>query len=245
MQLVPGGRHCDSCVKTVVDLSNFTDAQLIDFFSRKSSAGACCRLRGDQINRTMQKPPRRALRTVIWQRAAALLLAAHVLVTDSVAQTTKRVQQTVRPAGKAQKPAQRYLNGRIAGMGSHTAQWKYGTIALQIGDSGIVHVTPDSNLRFEIPLPRSFTSGVIRWAMQEVAGGMILDDSVLVDATVIASGIELQWQSPTLMPASVITAPRYTHSYGGAAVPSFERGTTVKKPSVFTRLFGRRHKSRQ
>jgi hypothetical protein len=243
MQPVSGGRRCDSCAKTVVDLSSYTDAQLIDFFSRKRSAGACCRLRDDQLNRTMQEPPQRNIRSVIWQRAAALLLAAQVFVTESVAQRTKKVHQTVRMAGKGQKPAQRYLKGQILGMSAHTKQWQYAAIALQLGDTGVIHVTPDSNLHFKIPLPQGFKEGTIRWAMQEIGGGTILDDSVVVDAAVVAAGIELEWQAPAIMPVSTVSAPARPNTYGGAPVSHFEREPAPKRPSVFTRLFGRRYKN--
>ena len=46
------GRHCDSCQKTVVDLSNFTDKELIEFF-KKATGKICGRLNPYQIDRPM------------------------------------------------------------------------------------------------------------------------------------------------------------------------------------------------
>jgi hypothetical protein len=44
------GRHCDSCQKTVVDFSNFTDKELIEFF-KKATGKICGRLNPYQVNR--------------------------------------------------------------------------------------------------------------------------------------------------------------------------------------------------
>jgi hypothetical protein len=46
------GRYCDSCNKTVVDFSNFTDKELVDFF--KNATGEICgRVSSTQCNRLM------------------------------------------------------------------------------------------------------------------------------------------------------------------------------------------------
>lgn len=46
------GRHCDNCQKTVVDFSNFTDKELIEFF-KKATGKICGRLNPYQVNRPM------------------------------------------------------------------------------------------------------------------------------------------------------------------------------------------------
>jgi hypothetical protein len=46
------GRHCDSCQKTVVDFSNFTDKELVEFF-KKATGKICGRLNPYQIDRPM------------------------------------------------------------------------------------------------------------------------------------------------------------------------------------------------
>ncbi len=46
------GRHCNSCNKTVIDFSLFTDKQLVDFFS-KVTGSVCGRLTNFQTNRQL------------------------------------------------------------------------------------------------------------------------------------------------------------------------------------------------
>ncbi|HTB07758.1 MAG TPA: carboxypeptidase-like regulatory domain-containing protein [Bacteroidia bacterium] len=46
------GRHCHSCKKTVVDFSNFTDKELMEFF-KKATGKICGRLNPYQIDRPM------------------------------------------------------------------------------------------------------------------------------------------------------------------------------------------------
>jgi hypothetical protein len=52
------GRFCASCSKTVVDLSSFSDAELIKFFQNKTDR-VCGRLKQDQVNRTLILPSER------------------------------------------------------------------------------------------------------------------------------------------------------------------------------------------
>lgn len=46
------GRHCDSCQKTVVDFSNYTDKELVEFF-KKTQGEVCGRISSYQFNRPM------------------------------------------------------------------------------------------------------------------------------------------------------------------------------------------------
>ncbi|HTB07757.1 MAG TPA: carboxypeptidase-like regulatory domain-containing protein [Bacteroidia bacterium] len=46
------GRHCSSCQKTVVDFSNFTDKELVEFF-KKPQGEVCGRISSYQHNRSM------------------------------------------------------------------------------------------------------------------------------------------------------------------------------------------------
>ena len=46
------GKHCNSCQKTVVDFSNFTDKELVEFF-KKAQGEVCGRISSYQCNRPM------------------------------------------------------------------------------------------------------------------------------------------------------------------------------------------------
>jgi hypothetical protein len=69
------GRLCASCCKTVVDLSNFSDAELIKFFQNKTER-ICGRLRRDQVNRALIVPLPPKQRLGLSKLAASLLLIA-------------------------------------------------------------------------------------------------------------------------------------------------------------------------
>jgi hypothetical protein len=49
------GRHCQSCQKTVVDFTDMTDAELINFFA-KQKINTCGRFTGDQLQRDILLP---------------------------------------------------------------------------------------------------------------------------------------------------------------------------------------------
>jgi len=52
MSPVDGGRHCESCCKTVVDFSQMKDAEIINYLATKNNT--CGRFTGDQLPRINQ-----------------------------------------------------------------------------------------------------------------------------------------------------------------------------------------------
>jgi hypothetical protein len=46
------GRFCDSCNKSVIDFTHFSDQQLADFF-KKAKGNVCGKLRNDQLNKSL------------------------------------------------------------------------------------------------------------------------------------------------------------------------------------------------
>jgi hypothetical protein len=50
------GRHCNSCQKTVIDFSTWSDAQLFAFFADGSKRNVCGRFQATQINRPIHIP---------------------------------------------------------------------------------------------------------------------------------------------------------------------------------------------
>lgn len=55
MQPSVSGRYCDSCEKHIVDLTNKSDAELIQFFKKKND-NVCGRLMANQLNRELVLP---------------------------------------------------------------------------------------------------------------------------------------------------------------------------------------------
>lgn len=58
MQLTKTGKFCDSCAKNVVDLTEKTDQELIEFFKHKK-ANVCGRLLSTQLHRELISPPQK------------------------------------------------------------------------------------------------------------------------------------------------------------------------------------------
>lgn len=90
MHPVPGttARHCDSCVKNVVDFTGFTDAQ-IHAYVRENKGKLCGRFRPDQLQRPLRAvsaPTKSPLKVAA--AAAGLLLAATGCETQSSASDT-------------------------------------------------------------------------------------------------------------------------------------------------------------
>lgn len=52
MTPVGGGRHCESCCKTVIDFTKMTDSEIINYFATKSNT--CGRFTSDQLPRINQ-----------------------------------------------------------------------------------------------------------------------------------------------------------------------------------------------
>lgn len=52
MTSVDGGRHCETCCKTVIDFTQMTDDEIINYFATKSNT--CGRFTGDQLPRINQ-----------------------------------------------------------------------------------------------------------------------------------------------------------------------------------------------
>lgn len=77
-----GGRHCDSCQHTVMDLTRVSDAQLIDLF-RKDAMPKCARFSQGQLDRVIALEADRSPRLL---PAAAVGLAMAFAAPDAAAQ---------------------------------------------------------------------------------------------------------------------------------------------------------------
>ena len=53
------GRFCDSCQKCVIDFTQYSDEQLLDYFAKYGNNNLCGRFANTQINRKIFKPPTR------------------------------------------------------------------------------------------------------------------------------------------------------------------------------------------
>lgn len=93
------GRFCGACTQTVIDFSNYSDEQLLAFFSTNNTDRVCGRFRDIQVSTTLQKG--RPWWT--WIRSIAAVLLPFLMTSradaqrqDTVAQVEGRVPSNVR-----------------------------------------------------------------------------------------------------------------------------------------------------
>lgn len=102
MDKVCDGRFCHVCEKTVVDLSDKTDAELVDFFLKKKP-GVCGRLHSYQLNTPIAIPPKPLPYVKYFFR---FLLPAFLLSTKASAQKLLSPKQEQVPKIKKENSVQ-------------------------------------------------------------------------------------------------------------------------------------------
>lgn len=78
------GRYCDSCTKQVVDLATKSDAEIVEFFSKKRS-NVCGRISSSQLNRELTIPQQKN-NSLRWLLGFALTASAVIPTTSLKAQ---------------------------------------------------------------------------------------------------------------------------------------------------------------
>lgn len=93
MTPVPGGRHCASCEKTVVDFRNYSDAEIGRYYKRHQGK-VCGVFQEDQLNRAMVLP-KDPSKLGKWKAVAAMLSGLAIGGTANAQQTMGRLMPTV------------------------------------------------------------------------------------------------------------------------------------------------------
>jgi hypothetical protein len=83
------GRFCGACTQTVIDFSNYSDEQLLAFFSTNNTDRVCGRFRDIQVSTTLQKG--RPWWT--WIRSIAAVLLPFLMTSRADAQRQDTVAQ--------------------------------------------------------------------------------------------------------------------------------------------------------
>ncbi|MGL5891205.1 MAG: carboxypeptidase-like regulatory domain-containing protein [Bacteroidia bacterium] len=108
-EVANGKRHCGSCDKVLTDFSQWSDEQLIHYFTRNKGK-LCGRFSGEQLNRNITAPE---IKQRFWPR---LLVPAFLIsATVSAQQTTPKKVTTVQ-----KKTQQKKLSITISGIVSAT-----------------------------------------------------------------------------------------------------------------------------
>lgn len=160
------GRHCDSCQKTVVDFSNFTDKELVDFF-KNATHGLCGRFDSRQINRSIPIPV--SNNNSFFYRAMLGTALVAGIVTGANGQV---IHQSIPPAqipipilpitsGNNQnsqintpKPSEHYIKGTVLGKGKKPLS--DAEITVQGMEDSLVY--SDSLGHFSVKLPDSLAA---------------------------------------------------------------------------------------
>lgn len=80
------GRFCNACQKTVVDFTQMSDAQLVEWFARKTEEKTCGRMNDDQLNRVLAAPPQS--RKLPWPQLWRLLLTGWLISSEACSSPT-------------------------------------------------------------------------------------------------------------------------------------------------------------
>ena len=103
MKTVAAGKHCNSCRKTVIDFTGYTDAQLHAFFSSPKCSNVCGRFYDDQLSRDITPLPKgNKMYQWLMQLSALFLLFESQQVSAKTSSTsTYTVSDTAKQNNKA------------------------------------------------------------------------------------------------------------------------------------------------
>jgi TonB-dependent SusC/RagA subfamily outer membrane receptor len=151
-ELMPNGegRYCNSCEKNLVDLSNKTDAELINFFKRKNN-NVCGRLLSTQLNRELVLPPAK----IGWQWLMPLAIGAMIVSPAQANELKPVIEQLDLPSRTAdvlvKQPIPVHIfRGTVIDEG--TGKPLNGVKVRQKGFGNVMAVT-DSTGKFEVNFP--------------------------------------------------------------------------------------------
>ncbi|HTB06617.1 MAG TPA: hypothetical protein VK806_06640 [Bacteroidia bacterium] len=122
-----GGRHCANCNKAVVDFSNYTDRELLDFLS-KTKENICGRLSPYQLERPIisYEPNNNSLlqKFMLGTALATSLAACNESKTNNTTQTTEQKQVVVgaleMKTTADNAPKSNYITGTVIDDKDHT-----------------------------------------------------------------------------------------------------------------------------
>jgi hypothetical protein len=166
MSITDKGRFCDSCNKTVIDFTNYSDQQLADFFKR-SKAHTCGKFRNDQLEKplyTLQSSQNRSLPQLLV--SAALAIGA---INNANASGKQKDHTAIHAVWNTEKEGEK----NNSTTGGDSAQVVSGRIidrdtrlevpgATVIVEGGRMAVTADVNGVFKLVIPDHVTTDTIQ-----------------------------------------------------------------------------------
>ncbi len=216
MQPSPGGRHCSSCAKTVIDFTMMSDAQIVRFL-KHSSSGTCGRLSAAQLNRPLAVPIFDLSETRWLSQKLRLALAAIGLASTATLQaqnglaTQLGTSTYVQPYAPA-TPTSDTPRTEVAA--AHGIRFIHGKVVDERGQAMIsaliytddyAHGTPtDIDGFFELELPGKYTNISVSYIGYQTASiALPLKDSV-IKLEYNSRRIDVDLACTAIMPASQV-----------------------------------------
>ncbi|MGC4104031.1 hypothetical protein [Ferruginibacter sp.] len=111
------GRHCNVCVKTVVDFTSMSDEEVKHFFLHKKEEKVCGRFRGEQLQRIRIELPYNVLtiRMASWKKFLAIMLlvfSSTLFSCDAILE--ERTQGKTELTGVIAMPAKEAIKDTVA-----------------------------------------------------------------------------------------------------------------------------------
>lgn len=151
------GRHCSNCDFTVIDFTNYTDKELVDFLL-KSKGKLCGMFENYQLNRPMTIAPEKTNTLLNRALLSAALLAG--VATSANGQTSTPTHTPVQnniSQDKKEKKENTHSELSIPGIIiDKKTKEPIAHAGISIKDQGIYTET-DSNGRFDLPIPDSLS----------------------------------------------------------------------------------------
>jgi hypothetical protein len=161
------GRHCESCNKTVIDFSNYTDKELATFF-KNFSGSVCGRLNSYQVNRPIlitEQPNRSFLQKIFFGTAIAswLGISATAVAQDNNNQVT--VGHTIAQKNKSEKKPSDSMRveGYVHDYDTHEAVL-LANVSIELDSVTIASTVTDidGNFTMKIPVTHSYGKLLIK-----------------------------------------------------------------------------------
>ena len=227
MAPVDGGRHCESCCKTVIDFAGMTDAQLISYLTTHNNV--CGRLSEPQLYRVNLQLNGNDTKTKTgwkkWVMTTALLSSTvlYKVAGQAINPSLSGSYQTSAPKGKfvAVKGSEREIKGRIV---DNACMPLPGATVRVVGTNTIL--ATDTNGRFKFHASRAakqFTVSFVGFETETVAIDSLQNDAhdlkltpqvvSINDVVVIKGGHYYQRRTELVGAIAVVTGVQTTKTH--------------------------------
>jgi hypothetical protein len=166
------GRFCDSCNKSVIDFTNYSDQQLAVFFEKKSGK-VCGKMRKDQLDRSLyavEHNPKYSIPQLLVSAALTIGLGNGAYAKERAATTTvinvvqSDIKEAIEDPASIGGDSTRCISGQVIDM--ETKETLPGAIVMIEGTT--IAVATDMNGSFKLNIPDHLSREVIKVGFYDV-----------------------------------------------------------------------------